>query len=1240
MGLVPYTFADHAPGDIPAEQLDANFAALAASAPVVKDLLADLTAIEDPSGLVVTGGRWELNDGGGGVWVFLSGNQTDAVNDDPLQGLYAAPDSAPNGNLGVWARQLAVPRRIYADWFTVVGDDLATIQGAVDFLKTSTGAVSRGGTIQLGRRDYNITSTWLLDGGFGPYIVEGFSSQGRSDRGTRIVATTPNCIFTGTITGDELTVTSIESGALEVGMSFYDIDTPTKTITALGTGTGGTGTYTLNASQEVPSPTRYLCGMDAVVCTRFDHSELRNFEICGPAGAYRSLGGYLIKFMNSSSFCAMRGMFIQRGYRLIGFTSGLGLYTQNIRSRAAGGDCAWHVDGRGLDIGEPGYPAGLYANEVSFGAADIEIRVIPDGHKDDYSVALYVATLEQVLVYFKRRFNSANSWLVAGTEDQVDNGQTPIVSLTWTAGVATATFAGAHGIPVGYSFTIRGATPDAFNGRWVALDTSTGTTLDFAIENTAAVTVTWASSDPQVPGVTGVATVTVQNHVPAKTTLFAGGTFSLTGFTPSGYDVTDAEALEGTISTAIKYHVAVNPGAMSVPGELVLEPSPTTASVPGELVVYDYWMEFDPGASKEGMIFHFAAVPPTDQYLNFERLQPQYQTDGSLQPIIALFEGRTASNKFTQSSGGFGGDGFVIRSDDPGSNNGGYMFVNWGLENCSGDSVRIESGSDYRFANCYMAGGGCGLNVVADAQLGQNISDATQTPATDFNGTVRITTTAPHGLPYPIIVPDEDPILPTVFVGSVLSSPEIYRVNGRWFVTVVSDTEFDLSFRALYLFHGQPPVQGAPSIWKQFESDPDPVYTPGTGTWNNRTPGTGNVRVANSIMRANGLSAARIDMPGVMITNTQLTPANSKNKDYWADSVISLTDNGTGLIRVTTKYESRIRNLEVTRLTHVTKAGVTVPVLRDTRFETVRISSTVFDLADSVYDGPYDAISDTDPVFILRVGASVELCEGANAANIGSNECGDWVEDNIDPQDYAIINKCEGMFDVHDNYTGGTRIGEILNFHPGTRNQFRNNYTYEDFGASVVSRFDDGINSLMSLFGSGSPEAVVTASPGSSYVDSATGGKWTKATGTGNTGWAPDLLEDTWTPVFEFDTVGDLSVVYTVQTGAYQRVGNVVWFKFDLSFTPTFSTSSGSVRITGLPYAALDSNDGGQLMENNNKLTFPGSTVDVVARTVGGQTYLRLAGLRSALAASLFTTTSVATGQATVISAEGSYRVA
>lgn len=43
------------------------------------------------------------------------------------------------------------------------------------------------------------------------------------------------------------------------------------------------------------------------------------------------------------------------------------------------------------------------------------------------------------------------------------------------------------------------------------------------------------------------------------------------------------------------------------------------------------------------------------------------------------------------------------------------------------------------------------------------------------------------------------------------------------------------------------------------------------------------------------------------------------------------------------------------------------------------------------------------------------------------------------------------------------------------------------------------------LSGSGSPEGVVTASPGATYVRTDTSGFWYKVTGSGNTGWAEGI---------------------------------------------------------------------------------------------------------------------------------------
>lgn len=59
----------------------------------------------------------------------------------------------------------------------------------------------------------------------------------------------------------------------------------------------------------------------------------------------------------------------------------------------------------------------------------------------------------------------------------------------------------------------------------------------------------------------------------------------------------------------------------------------------------------------------------------------------------------------------------------------------------------------------------------------------------------------------------------------------------------------------------------------------------------------------------------------------------------------------------------------------------------------------------------------------------------------------------------------------------------------------------------------------------------------------------------------------TFVPVFTFATPGDLSVSYSVQQGTYLQIGSLVLATYGISCTPTFTTSSGGVRVTGLPIA-------------------------------------------------------------------------
>jgi hypothetical protein len=100
----------------------------------------------------------------------------------------------------------------------------------------------------------------ISDNGINAYIVDG------TYRYTWRIATVTSAVFTGTVSGTTLTVTSVKSGTLAVGQHFFAVGALQESvITALGSGSGGTGTYTLGLSQTIASSQMYTSSPGAVI---------------------------------------------------------------------------------------------------------------------------------------------------------------------------------------------------------------------------------------------------------------------------------------------------------------------------------------------------------------------------------------------------------------------------------------------------------------------------------------------------------------------------------------------------------------------------------------------------------------------------------------------------------------------------------------------------------------------------------------------------------------------------------------------------------------------------------------------------------------------------------------------------------------------------------------------------------------------------------------------------------------
>lgn len=132
---------------------------------------------------------------------------------------------------------------------------------------------------------------------------------------------------------------------------------------------------------------------------------------------------------------------------------------------------------------------------------------------------------------------------------------------------------------------------------------------------------------------------------------------------------------------------------------------------------------------------------------------------------------------------------------------------------------------------------------------------------------------------------------------------------------------------------------------------------------------------------------------------------------------------------------------------------------------------------------------------------------------------------------------------------------------------------------------------------------------------------------------ADNSATQTWTPVFTFATPEDLSVVYSTQEGTYCKVGSTITVSWSLIFIPTFTTSSGNIVITGLPFT---SNSGciytGSVIYVNVSAAWPTGITNISSILGQSDNKINVVGCGSAVLAQYLTTANVTSGASIQIS--------
>lgn len=122
--------------------------------------------------------------------------------------------------------------------------------------------------------------------------------------------------------------------------------------------------------------------------------------------------------------------------------------------------------------------------------------------------------------------------------------------------------------------------------------------------------------------------------------------------------------------------------------------------------------------------------------------------------------------------------------------------------------------------------------------------------------------------------------------------------------------------------------------------------------------------------------------------------------------------------------------------------------------------------------------------------------------------------------------------------------------------------------------------------------------------------------------------EGTFTPTFTLATAGDLSVVYTVQNGFYTRIGRVCFVQYDMAFTPTFTTGSGTLRFAGLPFTTTLASTSSAIYQTSVGFTWPVGTTSISAVTDASSTFAFLRMNGSTLPGQSMTSANIVSGVA------------